>query len=162
MAKKKVSEEDGTIKPKTLFDHLKQITEVQNPDYWSTLNDGDKRNWTNYMIIRFLSMNTDWTELLSELQPTIQALEPEYLYKFLITILPKTKKYSRYVKGSDVEKYPDWLVTLMCKDFMCSSNNAIDYLNILYGNKEGREAILYLCQKYGTDKKLIVSLKLDK
>ena len=29
---------------KSLFDHIKAITNEQNPDYWATLDDGDKKN----------------------------------------------------------------------------------------------------------------------
>lgn len=149
-------------KVKTLFDHLHQVTAVQDPNYWEGLSNSDKRTWSNYMIIRFLSMNTSWTELMSQLQPVIQSLDSEYLYKFLITILPKGKVYSKYVKGKDDDKYPKWLVELISKDYLCSTSTAIDYLHILYSTTEGRETIVYICQKYGTDEKTIKSLKLNK
>ena len=32
-------------KTKTLFDHLKAITQYQDPNYWETLTDADKRTW---------------------------------------------------------------------------------------------------------------------
>ena len=32
---------------KSLFDHIKQITNVQNPMYWESLDDGDKKTWSN-------------------------------------------------------------------------------------------------------------------
>ena len=54
---------------KSLFDHIKAITSVQSPTYWDTLEDDDKKTWSNYMVHRFLSMNPDWIEVLSEIQP---------------------------------------------------------------------------------------------
>jgi hypothetical protein len=69
---------------KSLFDHIKAITNEQNPDYWVTLDDGDKKTWSNYMIHRFLSMNKDWIQVLSEIQPYTQVLEPNQLYLALI------------------------------------------------------------------------------
>jgi len=45
---------------KSLFDHIKQITNVQNPMYWESLDDGDKKTWSNYMVHRFLSMKSEW------------------------------------------------------------------------------------------------------
>ena len=74
---------------KSLFDHIKAITSEQNPDYWATLDDGDKKTWSNYMIHRFLSMNKDWIQVLSEIQPYTQVLEPNALYLALIGLLPK-------------------------------------------------------------------------
>jgi hypothetical protein len=64
---------------KSLFDHIKAITTEQNPNYWETLDDGDKKTWSNYMIHRFLSMNPDWIQVLSEIQPYTQVLEPKHL-----------------------------------------------------------------------------------
>ncbi len=80
-------------KSKTLFDHIKNITSVQNPNYWETLEEGDKKTWSNFMIHRFLSMNSEWIEVLSEIQPYTQTLEPKYLYLLLIGLLPKGKYY---------------------------------------------------------------------
>ena len=36
----------------------------------------------------------------------------------------------------------------------------LDYCEILYATREGRENIKYLCEKYGVDKKEITKLKL--
>ena len=54
---------------RTLFDHITNITSVQNPKYWDTLDVDSKKTWSNYMIHRFLSMNPEWIEVLSEIQP---------------------------------------------------------------------------------------------
>ena len=62
----------------------------QNPKYWDTLNDGDKKTWNNYMIHRFLSMNPNWIELVNGIQQYWE-LEPEVLYKFYISVIPKSK-----------------------------------------------------------------------
>ena len=145
---------------KTLFDHLNHITEKQTPNYWETLSDEDKKTWSNFLIIRFLSMNKDWIDVLSNLQPVIQSLAPEYLYKVLISVIPKGKVYLKYVKGKGEDKYEKWLVELVAKEFYVSTSNAIDYLNILYGTKEGRETIIYLCEKYGTPPEKIKKLKI--
>ena len=54
-----------------LFSHLKQIKEVQNPDYWDTLSDTEKKTWSTFMINRYLSMNIDWIDTIAEVQPYI-------------------------------------------------------------------------------------------
>ena len=69
---------------KTLFDHIKAITQSQDPNYFDKLEESDLKTWSNYMIHRFLSMNSDWVEILSELQPYTEQLQPKQLYLVLI------------------------------------------------------------------------------
>ena len=145
---------------KTLFDHITNVTSVQNPKYWDGLEDADKKTWSNYMVHRFLSMNPDWIEVLSEIQPYTQTLEPKQLYLALIGILPRGRYYMKYIKGKKSDKYESFLVDLLKQDFNCSKKEAEDYCEILYATKEGRENIKYICEKYGIDKKQITKLKL--
>ena len=145
---------------KTLFNHLTAITTDQNPKYWDTLDESDKRTWSNYMVHRFLSMNPDWIEVLSEIQPYTQTLEPKQLYLALIGLLPKGKYYLKYVKGKKEDTYESWLVDLIKQDFQSTTNQAEEYLEILYSTREGRENIKYICEKYGVDPKQITKLKL--
>ena len=145
---------------KTLFDHITNITSVQNPKYWDSLEEVDKKSWSNYMVHRFLSMNPDWIEILSEIQPYTQTLEPRQLYLALIGILPKGRYYMKYIKGKKADKYDSWLVDLIKQDFNCSLKESEEYCEILYATTEGRENIKYICQKYGIDKKQITKLKL--
>jgi len=151
---------EEVIMAKTLFDHIKAITTEQNPKYWDNLEESDKKTWSNYMIHRFLSMNPDWIEVLSEIQPYTQVLEPQQLYLALIGILPKGKYYLKYTKGVSDNKYETWLVDLLKQDFMCSSKQAEEYCEILHSTREGRENIKYICEKYGIDTKQITKLKL--
>lgn len=147
-------------KTKTLFDHIKAVTQFQDPNYWDKLEEADKKTWSNYMIHRFLSMNSDWIEVLSEIQPYTQTLEPKQLYLLLIGLLPKGRHYLKYTKGKKVNKYEDWLIDLIKEDFMCSLKEAEEYCEILYSTREGRENIKYICERYGIDKKQITKLKL--
>jgi len=145
---------------KTLFDHITNITSVQNPKYWDTLDEDSKKSWSNYMIHRFLSMNPDWIELLAEIQPLTQVLEPKQLYLTLIGLLPKGRYYMKYIKGKGDNKYEKFIVELIVKEFTCSTKQAEEYLEIFYSTKEGRANIKYIAEKYGTEKKNITKLKL--
>ena len=145
---------------KTLFDHIKAVTQFQDPKYWDKLEESDKKTWSNYMIHRFLSMNSDWIETISEIQPFTQTLEPKQLYQLLIGLLPKGRYYLKYTKGKKETKYESFLLELIQQDFQCSSSEALDYCEILYATREGRENIKYLCEKYGVEKKQITKLKL--
>ncbi len=145
---------------KSLFDHIKAITQEQRIDYWDTLEEGDKKTWSNYMIHRFLSMNPDWIEVLSEIQPYTQVLEPRNLYLTLIGLIPKGRYYLKYTKGKKENKYESFLIDILIQDFQCSTKEAEDYCEILYATREGRENLKYICEKYGIDKKQITKLKL--
>lgn len=145
---------------RSLFDHIKAITSEQDPNYFDKLGDDDLKSWSNFMINRFLSMNPDWIELVSTILPFTQTMEPRDVYKVYINIIPKGKYYLNYVKGKKSAEYEDFIVELIKKEYLCSSKQAEDYLDILYSTKEGREHIKYVCEKYGTEKKLISKLKL--
>ena len=145
---------------KTLFDHIKAITQFQDPNYFDKLEESDLKTWSNYMIHRFLSMNSDWVEILSELQPYTEQLQPKQLYLAYIGILPKGRHYLRYVKGKKTNKFEGWLIELIAKDFQCSTRQSEEYCEILYSTREGRESIKSICEKYGVDKKQITKLKL--
>ena len=47
------------IKKKTLFDHIKQITSVQNPKYWDEISEEDREEWKQKSIAEFEKNNTD-------------------------------------------------------------------------------------------------------
>ena len=87
----KISGKKSSIKRKSLFDHINQITKVQNPKYWEQISEEDKKTWSNYMVNRFLSMKPEWIELVNELQK--YNLEPKELYKLYTNVLPKSKQW---------------------------------------------------------------------
>lgn len=144
----------------TLFDHIKAITNTQDPKYWDTLDESDKKTWSNYMVFRFLSMNPDWVETIAVLQPALQEVPPKALYLALIDFLPKGRHFLKYMKPATADKYESWLVELVAKHYEVSMLSAETYLKILYSTKSGKERIKQLCEDYGTETKVITKLKL--
>ena len=145
---------------KKLFDHLNAITAEQDPKYFDKLSEEDLKSWSNFMINRFLSMKPEWVELIATLLPLTQTLQPKEMYKLYISVIPKGKYFLKYIKGKGEEKYEQFLIDLIKKDFQCSEKEALEYIEVLYSTREGRENIKYICEKYGTDKKQITKLKL--
>jgi hypothetical protein len=145
---------------KKLFDHINAITSEQDPKYFDKLTEEDLKSWSNFMINRFLSMKPDWVELVATLLPLTQTLQPKEMYKLYISLIPKGKHYLKYIKGKAEDKYEDFLIELMKKDYLCSERQALDYIEVLYASREGREHMKYVCEKYGVDKKQITKLKL--
>jgi disulfide oxidoreductase YuzD len=64
------------------------------------------------------------------------------------------------MKPASADKYEDWLVELVAKEYTESTYHAEEYLKILYDTKVGREKIKQIAEKYGTELKLITKLKL--
>jgi hypothetical protein len=145
---------------KKLFDHLNAITAEQDPNYFDKLSEEDLKSWSNFMINRFLSMKPEWVELIATLLPLTQTLEPKEMYKLYISVIPKGKQFLKYTKGKSEDKYEQFIVDLLKKEYDCSENQAIEYLEVLYSTREGREYLKYLSEKYGIDKKQITKLKL--
>jgi hypothetical protein len=145
---------------KKLFDHLNAITTEQDPKYFDKLSEEDLKSWSNFMINRFLSMKPEWVELIATLLPLTQTLQPKEMYKLYISVIPKGKYFLKYIKGKSEDKYEQFLIDLIKMDFQCSEKEAMDYIEVLYSTREGRENIKYICEKYGTDKKQITKLKL--
>jgi len=145
---------------KSLFDHIKAITGEQDPKYWEKLDEGDRKTWSNYMVFRFLSMNTDWIDLIAAIQPYVQKLPPQTLYRTLIDLIPKGRHYLKYVKGSKTTNYETWLQEIIVREFECSIREGDEYLDILHATRNGREEIKKLCERYGIEEKQIKKLKL--
>ena len=149
----KRSGKKSLVKRKSLFDHINQITSVQNPNYWDEISDEDKKSWSNYMVNRFLSMNADWMELVNELQK--YNLQPKELYKLYTNILPKGKRWLKYVKGRNDMDYPEWLINVVRNSDNCSRRDAIEAVDMLMLTVGGMMELGELGRKWGIEEKKI-------
>ena len=132
---------------KSLFDHIKQITNVQNALYWDSLSNGDKKSWSNYMVHRFLSMKSEWIEVVNEVQQYWE-LKPKNLYQFYTDILPKGRTFLRYTKSKKKSKVEKWAMEHLQDYFECSSREVEEYLELLT-----KEQVTSIIMKYGVDDK---------
>ena len=130
------------MKPKGLFDHINHITSNQTKDYWNTLTETEKKQWSNYMINRFLSMKMEWTDFVNEIQKL--KLDSYQLYVVYSSILPKGKQYLKYIKKKKGTIYSKQVIQTFSEYFQISQSESEDYLNLL-SKKQIRE----LVSKYG-------------
>ncbi len=137
------------VKKKSLFDHITQITSVQNPNYWDEISDEDKKSWSNYMVNRFLSMKTDWIELVNELQK--YNLKPKELYKLYTNILPKGKQWLKYTKGRNIMSHPNWLINIVVNHEQISKKEAVEYIDLLMLTEGGMLELGELSRKWGVE-----------
>ena len=132
---------------KSLFDHIKQITNVQNPKYWDTLTESDKKTWSNYMVHRFLSMKSEWIQVVNEIQKYWE-IKPKNLYQFYIDVLPRSRTFLRYTKSKKKSKVEKWAMEHLKDYFECSSREVEQHLEILT-----KEQVTAIIMKYGVDDK---------
>ena len=135
------------IKRKSLFDHIKHITDVQSPNYWDDISDEDKKSWSNYMVNRFLSMKRDWVELVNEVQK--YQLKPKELYKVYTDILPKKKQWLKYIKGDKSMKYPKWVYEIVAKYLEISLREAAAAVEVYEMSHGGQAELIDILIKYG-------------
>jgi len=135
------------IKKKSLFDHIKQITDVQNPNYWDEISDDDKKSWSNYMVNRFLSMKPEWITFVNDVQK--YPLQPKELYKVYTDILPKKRQWLKYIKGDKKMKYPNWVYEIVAKHLQCSMREASDAVDMYEISTGGQVELKDILIKYG-------------
>ena len=143
----------SSVKKKSLFDHINQITTVQNPNYWEEISVEDKKSFSNYMVNRFLSMKPEWIDLVNELQK--YNLKPKELYKLYTNVLPKGKQWLKYTKGKSDMKYPEWLINIMRNSDESSRREAIDAIDMLMLTEGGMMELGETARKWGIEERKI-------
>jgi hypothetical protein len=141
------------VKKKSLFDHINQITTIQNPNYWEEISVEDKKSFSNYMVNRFLSMKPEWIDLVNELQK--YNLKPKELYKLYTNVLPKGKQWLKYTKGKSDMKYPEWLINIMRNSDESSRREAIDAIDMLMLTEGGMMELGETARKWGIEERKI-------
>ena len=133
----------------TIIDWINQVL-VHKKD-WNSFSDTEQKTFSPYILNRFLSMDKDFIEVVNMFQPySIGLLESKDIYEFYRRLLPKGKRFNKYIKGKKDKKYEPELIDLLCKYFEESKNHILDYLGLI--NKEQLKMILEL---YGIEPKKI-------
>lgn len=132
-----------------IFDWLKEIN--SNKSHPDTFSNQDWEIWNSYMVHRFLSQNTDFIELVNEVQ-ILPPSNKKQIYSIYREYIPKNNKWSKYIKST--VKEPDKDLVLQLKSYFNVSTREIkDYLKIL--NKKEVQTIL---SKQGLEEKEIKKL----
>lgn len=118
------------MKQKTIFDIINDI--CFNKIHWKDQLEMDKKVVQPYMINRWLSMSTDYLDLIAEVQPLTDLLTTDQYYEFYRDILPKKKFFVKYVK-SQIEKDEKNknLIEFLAKFFQLSQREVEDMIKII-------------------------------
>jgi hypothetical protein len=141
---KKPKNEGNSLAPKAkgLFDHINQLRQVQDPKYFETLTDADKKSWSNYMVCRFLSMQPELVECVRDVSVYLEQ-PPERFYQILLLIVPQGRAYFPYIKSKNEKKWSKELMELLRKHYEESERNVEEYLNLLTTEELRRVVSMY-------------------
>lgn len=136
----------------TIFDWLKEITGTKKS--WSSFTEDDQKQFTPYMVHRYISMYEPYIEVANHAQLLPQN-DKEKIYKFYCNMIPKSNVWLKYIKGSH-KKLNETMLQYIANYYTISLGEAEDYIYIL--KKEGIE---YILEKSGVDPKEIKKLLKD-
>ena len=133
----------------TIIDWMNQL--LVHKKHWNDFTEDEQKKFSPFIINRWLSMDKEFIEIVNYFQKyAIGTLEPREVYKWYCDVLPKGKRFNKYIKGKKFKKYDDWLIKQLCEYFECSKLQAIEYLELI--DKQELKDIL---EMYGIDKKQI-------
>lgn len=112
--------------PSSIFDILNHIT--YHKTKWDDLTDEEKNAVNPYMLHRFISMKSEYIDLVNIIQ-RYQSTSIKTVYEFYSSMLPKQKTYFKYIKSS--RKQDNEAIKNIAKYFSCSEREAKDYIEIL-------------------------------
>ena len=112
---------------KNIFDWLKAINTTKPPV--ESFTDKDWEVWNSYMIHRFISMNSDYIDIVNYVQE-FPPQEKKMIYNIYKEFIPKNNKWNKYIKSTKKQPNND-LVQIISDYYVCSKKEAKEYLNIL-------------------------------
>jgi len=143
------------MKGKTIFNILADLTYKKTNS--NKYTEGDWKAYNTYMVNRWLSMNSDVTEIINFTQK-YYSLDKKIHYKMLSDILPKQKLFSKYVKGKKVDKYNPELVTCVANHYEISRKEAKERIELYMHFSNGIQWLIDTLQLYGKTEKEIKRL----
>ena len=136
----------------TIFDWINQI--LVKKKHWNDFTVDEQKKFSPFIINRWLSMEPEFIEIVNYFQKlAIGTLEPREVYKWYCEILPKGKRFNKYIKGKKDKKYDPELLSLLTHHFECSKVEVKQHLKLI--DKIELKEIL---EKYGKDEKTIKRL----
>ena len=136
----------------TIFNWINEI--LVSKKHWNDFTEDEQKKFSQFIINRWLSMDKDFLEIVNFFQKySIGTLEPREVYKWYCDMLPKGKRFNKYIKGKKDKKYNTELLNIMVMHFECSKSQVKDYLDLIAKNE-----LIEILEKYGMNEKTIKRL----
>ena len=82
----------------TIIDWMNQL--LVHKKHWDEFSEDEQKKFSPFIINRWLSMDKDFIEIVNYFQKySIGTLEPREVYKWYCDILPRGKRFNKYIKG---------------------------------------------------------------
>ena len=136
----------------TIFDWINQI--LVKETHWNEFTEDEQKKFSPFIINRWLSMDKDFLEFVNFFQKySIGPLDSREVYKWYCNMLPKGKRFNKYIKGKKDKKYNTELIDIMVTHFECSKSQVKDYLDLI-----AKDELIEILEKYGMNEKTIKRL----
>jgi hypothetical protein len=123
----KKEKNEVTVQKVTLFDYLKDICYYKKGDLGDS--DSELRNFDKYMILKYLSMDRGYLEIVDIINQYQERYTKKQLYDVLLFIIPKSQKYLKYPK-LEKEVFKDKDINILTTYFQCSQKEVIEWLRL--------------------------------
>lgn len=134
---------------KTLFDHLNDVHLARDGHHFDSLESEDQKSYSQYMVSRFLSMEPAYLNVVNLLQQYWGQTSNREHFMFFQSVLPRRKVYTKYIKKTGGEEYPENALKLTARHFQISLGEAKDYLRVLNASEAGLERLRGILEGYG-------------
>ena len=136
----------------TIFDWINQ--QLVKKTHWNEFTEDEQKKFSPFIINRWLSMDKDFLEIVNFFQKySIGTLDSREVYKWYCNMLPKGKRFNKYIKGKKDKKYNTELIDIMVTHFECSKSQVKDYLDLI-----AKDELIEILEKYGMNEKTIKRL----
>ena len=136
----------------TIFNWINEI--LVSKKHWNEFTEDEQKKFSPFIINRWLSMDKDFLEIVNFFQKySIGTLEPREVYKWYCDMLPRGKRFNKYIKGKKDKKYNTELIDIMVQHFECSKSQVKDYLDLI-----AKDELIDILEKYGMNEKIIKRL----
>ena len=136
----------------TIFNWINEI--LVSKKNWNDFTEDEQKKFSPFIINRWLSMDKEFLEIVNYFQKySIGTLEPREVYKWYCDMLPKGKRFNKYIKGKKDKKYNTELIDIMVMHFECSKSQVKDYLDLI-----AKDELIEILEKYGMNEKTIKRL----
>ncbi len=141
----------------TIIDWINQL--LVHKKSWESFSETEQKSFNAFIINRWLSMDRDFIGVVNLFQRfSIGLLKPREVYKWYCDVLPKGKRFNKYIKGKKSKKYDKELIEILSNHYNESESNIIDYLTLFFMNKSGKLHLTNILEKYGLEEKKIKRL----
>ena len=114
----------------TIIDWINQL--LVNKKHWDEFTEDEQKKFSPFIINRWLSMDKDFLEIVNYFQKySIGTLESREVYKWYCDVLPRGKRFNKYIKPKKHKKYDKKIIDIISNYFEVSKRDTKIYMELL-------------------------------